>query len=218
MNQMNQKAMTKLLLIHWAGFNNELIEISGSTLFTGVNGSGKTTILDAMLYLLTGNTKFNSAAQDRERTVLSYVRGDTSSNGDDRYLRSGDIISYIAMEFYDMLEKIPFVIGVCIESPNDSTKPTSSWFICPKKSLNQIRFTEVVENKKLKVFPRTELNVGDGCLKASAFLGRDKGTEQVLRALGIRYSVTKYRSKLLKMMTFRPENNIGKFIQDCVLE
>ena len=119
MNQMNQKAMTKLLLIHWAGFNNELIEISGSTLFTGVNGSGKTTILDAMLYLLTGNTKFNSAAQDRERTVLSYVRGDTSSNGDDRYLRSGDIISYIAMEFYDMLEKIPFVIGVCIESPED---------------------------------------------------------------------------------------------------
>ncbi|MFR2173634.1 MAG: hypothetical protein ACLS5Z_09820, partial [Clostridium fessum] len=28
----------------------------------------------------------------------------------------------------------------------------------------------------------------------------------------------KYRTKLLKMMAFNPENNIDQFIQDCVLE
>lgn len=42
--------------------------------------------------------------------------------------------------------------------------------------------------------------------------------EQILRALGLRCDVTKYRSKLLKMMAFNPENNIDQFIQECVLE
>lgn len=49
-------------------------------------------------------------------------------------------------------------------------------------------------------------------------MNRDKGTEQVLRALGLRCGVEKYRAKLVKMMAFNPENNIDKFIQECVLD
>ncbi len=49
-------------------------------------------------------------------------------------------------------------------------------------------------------------------------MGRDRGTEAVLRALGLRVDAVKYRTKLLKMMAFNPENNIDQFIQDCVLE
>ena len=40
----------------------------------------------------------------------------------------------------------------------------------------------------------------------------------MLRALGLRCNASKYRSRLLKMMAFNPENNIDQFIQDCVLE
>lgn len=53
---------------------------------------------------------------------------------------------------------------------------------------------------------------------AGEFMNRDKGTEQVLRALGLRCGVEKYRAKLVKMMAFNPENNIDKFIQECVLD
>ena len=53
---MNRKTATKLLLVQWARFQNECIRLEGSTLLTGVNGSGKSTVLDAMTYLLTGNT------------------------------------------------------------------------------------------------------------------------------------------------------------------
>ena len=49
-------------------------------------------------------------------------------------------------------------------------------------------------------------------------MNRDKGIEQILRALGLRCGVEKYRSKLVKMMAFNPENNIDKFIQECVLD
>ena len=40
----------------------------------------------------------------------------------------------------------------------------------------------------------------------------------MLRALGLRCNASKYRSRLVKMMAFNPENNIDQFIQDCVLE
>ena len=79
---MNRKSAKKLLMVQWSRFQNVCIELEGSTLVTGVNGSGKSTVLDAMTYLLTGNTQFNKAAKDRDRTVLGYVRGDTRSNGE----------------------------------------------------------------------------------------------------------------------------------------
>ena len=100
----NRKTATKLCLIQWSRFQNVQIKLEGSTLFTGINGSGKSTILDAMTYLLTGNRQFNKAAKDKDRTVLGYVRGDTRSNGKNRYLRSGEVVSYIAMEFYSPVD------------------------------------------------------------------------------------------------------------------
>ena len=76
---MNRKSATRLLLVQWSRFQNVSVKLEGSTLFTGINGSGKSTILDAVTYLITGNTQFNKAAKDRDRTVLGYVRGDTNA-------------------------------------------------------------------------------------------------------------------------------------------
>lgn len=214
--QMNRKTATQLLLVQWSRFQNECIHLEGSTLFTGVNGSGKSTILDAVTYLLTGNTQFNKAAKDRDRTVVAYVRGDTKSNGAERYLREGEIVSYIAMEFWSPVENAYIVIGVCIESANELSYK-SNWFVCRNTRMEQINFT-AVESKTICFTPRNELAIDGNRLKSSEFLGRDKGVERVLRVLGLRCDDAKYRSKLLKMMAFNPENNIDQFIQDCVLE
>lgn len=214
--QINRKTATKLLIVQWSRFQELCVNLKGSTLFTGVNGSGKSTILDAMTYLLTGNTQFNKAAKDRDRTVLAYVRGDTKSNGPSRYLRSGQVISYIAMEFWSPAENAFLVAGVCVESANE-TSQKSSWFVCQNAKIEQINFTRQ-EGNLLRISPRNELSVNGQCLKSADFFGRDRGVEQILRALGLRCDVLKYRSKLLKMMAFHPENNIDQFIQECVLE
>ena len=214
---MNRKSATRLLLVQWSKFQNVSVKLEGSTLFTGINGSGKSTILDAVTYLITGNTQFNKAAKDRDRTVLGYVRGDTKSNGAARYLRSGEVISYIAMEFDDPVAGAPLVVGVCIESPNETAKPASSWFVLPGTTMDQINFTRR-EGNTLWITPKNELTVRGERLKGNAFLGRERGTEQVIRTLGLRCGVSKYRGKLLKMMAFHPENNIDQFIQECVLE
>lgn len=212
----NRKTATKLLLVQWARFQKLCVHLEGSTLFTGVNGSGKSTILDAMTYLLAGNTQFNKAAKDRDRTVLGYVRGDTRSNGSDRYLRSGEVVSYIAMEFWSPVENEYLVAGVCMESTNETTYK-SSWFICRDARIEQINFTRQ-EGKFLRITPRGELTVKGQAIRSAEFLGKDRGVEQTLRALGLRCNAVKYRSKLVKMMAFNPENNIDQFIQECVLE
>ena len=51
---MNRKSATRLLLVQWSKFQNVSVKLEGSTLFTGINGSGKSTILDAVTYLITG--------------------------------------------------------------------------------------------------------------------------------------------------------------------
>lgn len=213
---MNRKTATKLLLVQWARFQNESIRLEGSTLLTGVNGSGKSTVLDAMTYLLTGNTQFNKAAKDRDRTVIGYVRGDTKSNGTERYLRTGEVISYIAMEFWSPLDQSFLVAGVCMESDNEIAC-RSSWFICRDARIDEINFTST-EGRRVRFTPKNELAVRGVKLKSAEFLGKERGVEQVLRALGLRCDAAKYRSRLLKMMAFNPENNIDQFIQGCVLE
>lgn len=176
----NRKTATRLLLVQWSRFQNVCIRLEGSTLFTGVNGSGKSTVLDAVTYLLTGNTQFNKAAKDRDRTVAAYVRGDTKSNGPERFLRSGEVVSYIAMEFYSPLEQNYLVAGVCIESANDLSYK-SSWFLCRDAQIDEINFTSV-DGKTIRFTPKHDLSAAGRKLKSADFWPRDRGVEQILRA------------------------------------
>ena len=214
---MNRKSAKKLLMVQWSRFQNVCIELEGSTLVTGVNGSGKSTVLDAMTYLLTGNTQFNKAAKDRDRTVLGYVRGDTRSNGEARYLRNGSIVSYIATLFPSGAGKYRHG-QVCIESPSESGKPVSSWFICPGAAIDDIDFTRI-EGNALRITPKNELTVNGEAMKLSSFMGQDRGTGRTPKRWDSAWTQPNLPDKALqKMMAFNPENNIDQFIQDCVLE
>lgn len=212
----NRKSATGLLLVQWSRFSHINIKIEGSSLITGVNGTGKSTILDAITYLLTGNTQFNIAAKDKDRNIAAYVRGDTKSDGKARYLRDGDVVSYIAMEFFSPEENDYFVAFVCIEMVKEQ-HPQPNWYIARSSRLSDINFYDI-QGKSLMVTPKNQLQVKGHKLSSKDFMGRDKGTEQLIKALGLRCEVSKYRSKLVKMMAFDPQKNIDKFIQECVLE
>lgn len=96
------KTLTKVKLINWHSFTNESFEVYHNTLMTGENSAGKSTILDAIQYVLTvGTCKFNKAASDiGTRTLESYIRCKTGKEGQE-YERNGDVSCYIALEFYD---------------------------------------------------------------------------------------------------------------------
>ncbi len=216
---LNRKTAKRLLLINWSCFQNETIELGSSTLFTGVNGTGKTTILDAMLYLLTANRQFNKAADDKDRNVTAYIHGDRKTNGADRYLRKDAVTSYIAMEFFDPGAKKYFVVAVCMESKNPQDAAESKWMIFDDRRLEDINFYDknALKEKRFITTARNNLSIKGVPVKAADFLGRDKAVEQVKRALGIRGDAKKFREKLLKMTAFDPERNVDKFLQDSVL-
>ena len=212
----NRKTAKRLLLVNWSCFQNEIISLGSSTLFTGVNGTGKTTILDAMSYLITANTQFNKAADDNGRNVTAYIHGDRKTNGADRYLRPGNVTSYIAMEFYDPLISDYHVIAVCMESRSESDRAISQWIIREKCRLEDFNFSSV-ENGKLIVTSKNNLTFKNIPLKGVDFFGREKAIPQLTRQLGIRTTdYRKYKEKLLKMMAFDPERNVDKFLQTSV--
>ncbi len=214
----NRKVATGLYLINWSRFANVKIRIEGSSLITGNNGTGKSTVLDAITYLLTGNTHFNIAAKDKDRSVVAYVKGDTRSEGDGRFLRGkDDVVSYLAMEFFSPVENSFMVVFVAIEFRKDDTKSSSYWYIAKDASFGDIVFCDEKDGKN-KVFPKGEITVKGRRISNKEYMGMEKGTKQVLQALGLRCSVAQYRSKLIKMLAFDPQKNIDRFIQECVLD
>lgn len=213
-----RKTAKKLLLLNWSCFQNVCIELGSSTLFTGVNGTGKTTILDAMSYLLFANTQFNRAADDKERTVNAYIHGDRKTNGSDRFLRKDAVVSYIVMEFNSPTEG-DFVVGVNIESRSAQDSAESKWFIFQNAKIEDFNFRSI-ENGKLNVAIGRNLTRKGIPVKASEMLGREKAKPAIARALGLRVSdgdLKKYVEKILKMMAFKPEKNVEKFVKDSVL-
>ena len=101
-SKMMMKKLCRIRLINWHYFVNETINVSGSFLISGENTAGKSTVLDAIqLVLTTNNRKFNTAANEKSsRDLKGYVRCKTG-NEDSTYFRTGSIITYVALEFYE---------------------------------------------------------------------------------------------------------------------
>lgn len=114
------KKLTKIKLVNWHLFTNQTIDIKDNALISGENGSGKSTLLDAMQYLLVGGrsgAKFNIAAtDDAKRTLEGYVRGRIGAENKE-FLRNGDVITHIALEFFDEQSKQYATIGSILELP-----------------------------------------------------------------------------------------------------
>ena len=133
-------ALHRLRLINWHNFTDDLLDIQQITYLIGVNGVGKTTILDALRYCLTTNKTFNVLGNRKsKRTLLGSVHGKQRDQDGDkpRYSRKGHTVSYIGAEFWDdtaVSGKEPFVITVRVESESpdeDMRHVQQRWYITP---------------------------------------------------------------------------------------
>lgn len=125
-----KKLLTRVRLINWHFFENETIALHGSTLVSGENTAGKSTVLDAIQLVLTTNTrKFNMAANEKSnRSLKGYVRCKTGTIGE-VYLRKNVVISNVALEFYEEKTDKYFVLGVHMTSPDEEVAVTTKWYI-----------------------------------------------------------------------------------------
>lgn len=107
--------MTRVRLINWHNFIDNIIEFKTISYMIGVNAVGKTTIMDAIRYCLTTNKDFNAAGNKKSgRTLQGSVH--QKQRADDEYLRKGHTVSYIGIEFLDEAMQKRFTITARVES------------------------------------------------------------------------------------------------------
>lgn len=203
------KKINRIKLINWHYFVNETLNIKGSFLLAGENKSGKSTILDAIQYILTANSRnFNkSANENSKRDLKGYVRCKTGVDGKE-YLRTGSITSYIAIEFFDDNTCNYFVIGAKIDSPDEDSTLDVKWFILDN-ALDDITF--MVGNRPAM---DSEFRVNDK--KIITIRTQTEMKSQIMRRLG--NVNARFFELIPQSIAFKPMNNVKEFINRFILQ
>ena len=203
-----KKILTKLRLINWHYFSNETISLKNINLFSGENGAGKSTILDAIQLILTTNSrKFNIAANNEsKRTLKSYVRGKTGEEGNE-YLRKGAVISYIALEIYEENKQRSFVLGAKFDSPDLESEVKRKWF-CEEGTLEQLSF--ITDNK-----PSIDDKFRNHGKKISFILQTTSAKDRFKHRLG--HLQDNFFELLSKSLAFKPMKDVKSFVSQFIL-
>jgi uncharacterized protein YPO0396 len=211
------KELTRIKLINWHYFVNQTIEINGSTLITGDNGSGKSTILDALQLVLVADLrriKFNvSAFDETRRNLLGYLRCKTGNDSEDGrvYLRSGDITSYVALEFYDTVKNKYFILGVAVDSYADNATWDSKYF-----KIEDCRLEDSLFMAGKRPYNIKELKGALRGRKATVYATAEFYRKDLLVKLGSLNE--RFFSLFVKAISFKPITDIRQFVYSYVLE
>lgn len=205
---MMMKKLCRIRLINWHFFVNETINVSGSILISGENTAGKSTILDAIqLVLTTNNRKFNTAANEKSsRNLKGYVRCKTG-NEDSTYIRTGSVITYVTLEFYEEKTDKYFTIGVKIDSPDEESKLTTKWYREECK-LEELSFLTGGRPSTADEFRRNDKKIQliSQLSEAKARFGQRLGNLE-----------DRFFDMIPKSLAFKPMDNVKDFINKFIL-
>ena len=202
------KKLTRVRLINWHYFTNETISFNGSTLISGENTAGKSTVLDAIQLVLTTNTrKFNMAANEKgNRDLKGYVRCKTGNVGAE-YLRKNLVPANVALEFYEEKTGNYFVIGVHMTSNDEESRVVTRWF-CEECRLENLSF--VVDGKPAL---HDEFRKDNNRIKYIDQIGEAKN--RFKRRLG--NLEDRFFDIIPKSLAFKPMDNVKDFINKFIL-
>lgn len=216
------KLLKRMLLIKWYYIEHQIINFDSLNFMTGKNGSGKSTIIDAMQIVMLGSTRgdfFNKAANDKSgRTLDGYLKGEIADDGDVGFKtkRSGRFTSYIALEFFDTVERKNFTCGIVFDSYKDV--PTEHMFFILNDKIPDNHFIDeetniAMDHKKLKSYFARNYAPS----KYTTYKGSNKSYQKdFLAKMG---SIKpKFFTLFKKSVTFKPIDDIEKFISEYVCD
>lgn len=212
------KTLKEIKIINWHYFWNEKIHFEQINFLTGLNASGKSTLIDAIQVVLLGDTSgrfFNKAAMEKSnRTLRGYLRGELGDalDGGFHYLRNGRFTSYIALEFYDDVEEHNFVLGIVFDSFEDGSQEHRFFFINGDMPEN-----EFIVNKVPMDYKTLNEYLGEHYPNNFTFFDSNRHYQTFLKRQfgGLK---DKYFSLLKKSVSFSPITDITTFITEYVCD
>ncbi len=204
------KKLTKIRLINWHYFANETIHVKNNTLVTGQNATGKSTIIDAVAFVITaGDQIFNLAANEKsKRDLRGYVKCKLGTDKQE-YLREGDTTGYVSLEFYDEDKQKYFTVGTTIDVFGDIVAPkVIFWHL--DGEMNQDLFTD--SEGKIKTISQFK----KAKLATNIYRTRREAKLQFRSLFG---SINEtYFSLIPKALAFKPIPDVKDFIYRYLLE
>lgn len=221
--------LSRILAVNWYGYR-QFIDVSGLTLITGANGSGKSALLDLIQFVMLGEqtSRFNKAAAGAGsgRTLRGYCLCDTNTlgrDGQERYLRPSGV-TLAGLEFSwppgpdGTVRRETW--GARIEYDSPTAKPRTAWFCVPKRVEEEDFLTKRSEAEDALAFlPEDEFRV-----RWRRDLGADIWDRQTtyLDEMALRAHLGFGRPEMNKTlpsaMAFQPVENFERFIRDYLLE
>lgn len=215
------KTMTRVQLINWHYFSNEIISFKDINFLTGTNTAGKSTIIDALQVVLCGETRstyFNRAAGKKsERTFKSYLigtMGDDIVKGVQSLRGDKDFSGYIVAEFYDDIKNTSFCLGMVADVYTDGGDIAKRFFILD----DTIPSDKFIENG-ITVGSKDFISRAKSEYSERHFRSFDTA-EQYRSAVLVKTNVhdNKLFPLLRKAISFEPINNIEQFITENICD
>ncbi|MBQ6782432.1 MAG: hypothetical protein IJP63_00315 [Acholeplasmatales bacterium] len=208
--------LTKIKLINWHLFSNNTIELKGNTLLSGENGTGKSTLVDAIYYVLSaGDEKhFNHAAsQNAKRTLEAYMRYKTGLENKKYFRSESEVISHIALEYENEKGNEYFVVGVCLELSSGNTRPQVHFYFADKYRIND---SDYITNGKIcnHIELKNHINNYDSWDKYNISKRKEILAKDVFKLS----SKDKYYDLLAKAIAFKPIEEVSSFVNNFLLK
>jgi len=213
--------LERLRLVNWHNFDDTLIEIGNRCLLAGDNGSGKSTVIDAIQYVMAASlrmARFNSAAGERRsggRDLMGYVRCKLGSESTE--YRRGDTIAHVMLEWRNTgAGGKDFACGVCIEAYRDNHFSEHFW-VGDSVSIRDINVrNEKAEPMLFRQLKNTlaEKNIYD-CPTKKEYV------KELTNRLGVykrQPDVNPYLDSLTRSIGFKPLDSIDQFVCDFILD
>jgi len=216
-------SLTRVIAIHWYGFR-QIFDVEDNVLISGAFGTGKSALLDLMQYVLLGGEKqFNRAAAGnaRGRDLVGYCLGDTNQPGREggrHFLRSSGV-TLVALEFTRPAErgkKEPKreTWGIRIEFSSPDAAPRQTYFCIP----DRLEYAALAPDGKMladdafRTWFRREY--GNECL----FSLQREYLAEMAAPRHLNFDAEAFHRTFPKAIAFEPEENVGKFIREFILE
>ena len=209
--------LTKIRLVNWHFFIDEIIEAGQATLLAGDNGSGKSTVIDAIQYALVANIrriKFNAAATEKRagRTLESYCRCRVGTENRE-YLRD-DTITHVMLQFEDG-DKV-FSAGIMVESLVEKADSSEYPWIADDRRLESIPVYEGSQFIRPGEF-REKIKDNGGTVCAT----KQDYNSRLTHRFGVHrknMEFNPYLEALVRSVSFSPFTSVHDFVCNYILE